>query len=378
MTAFGRGQPFTFGVEEEFQLLDPDSGELVSRMDQIIATDDPIREQGVQSELFQSVVETATPVCKDLDDAREAIGWLRSTIIERAEQEGLAIAAAGTHPFALYEEQTLTDNPRYQALVDDIGWPVKRDLTFGLHVHVAVPSGEAAVAAMNHLRTHIPLLLALSANAPFWRGQVTGLHSVRVRIFGTMPRSGLPRRFEHWDELEATLATLQDGGVMSDVTKLWWDIRPRPDLGTVEIRICDACTEAQTTLALAGLTQALVAQATRARPPGSAVPAEQLDELLTENRWRAIRDGIHAEFLRANDQGIVEQVPLAQALDEAIEGAHEEIEEFGLKQPVSALREVAQRGETGADRQLAVYEGSGDLRAVSLDLIERTRRGSAP
>ncbi len=361
---------FTLGIEEEFQLIDPETGELVSRAAEVL--DGGASQARFQSELFRSVIETATPVCNDADEAIENVRALRGELIDRARDEGLLVAAAGTHPWARYEEQDLTRSDRYDELRRQVRWPFERSLVFGQHVHVGVGSAEEAVTAMNALRAFVPLLLSLSVNAPYWRGMDTGLASVRLRIFESMPRSGLQPRFDDWRDLQLTVDTLRKAGAMEDLSKIWWDVRPRPSLGTVEVRVCDAVPDPELSVALAGLIQAIVARATHAHQAGEHLALLHVDQVVAENRWRAMRDGTRARLIHVGEDREVDLLAVPEALELTKLLLEEEIELLGLEAQMETLSQVAARHEMGAERQRAVHSETGELSDVILDVAERT------
>lgn len=362
----------TMGVEEEFQLVDPDSADLVSDVDALLDAAPVKLRDHLHPELHRSMVETATPVCADIDELRTAVTELRSLLADVAQERGVGIAAAGTHPFARYEDQKMTDKPRYRALMEDMRWALKRDLVFGQHVHVGVPDGEATVVVTNEIRAFLPLLLALSVNAPFWRGMDTGLDSVRVRVFEALPRSGLPRAFEDLADLERAFDALKQAGAVEDWTRIWWDVRPRPDFGTVETRIQDVSTDVETSIALAGLTQALVARILRGHQSGQRPPLVRIPEVIEENRWRAMRDGLDARFIHVDTQGEIAQMPVREALARTVEDLEPEIDALGLGQEIGHLERLAGSGTSGATRQREVYKRTGELRSVTRDVVDRT------
>ncbi len=361
---------FTLGIEEEFQLIDPESGALVSRAAEVL--EGRPSDARFQSELFKAVIETATPVCQGIDEATESVCQLRGELLERAQDQGLIVAAAGTHPWARYEDQDITQSDRYDELRRQVRWPFERSLVFGQHVHVGVGSSEEAVRAMNALRAFVPLLLALSVNAPYWRGLDTGLASVRLRIFESMPRSGLQPRFEDWEDLRMTIDTLRQAGAMEDMTKVWWDIRPRPSLGTVEVRVCDAVPDPELSVALAGLIQAIVARATRAHRTGEHLGLLQLDQVVAENRWRAMRDGTRARLIHLDEDREVDLLAVPEALELSRILLEEEIDALGLEGHMDTLSRVATRHEMGSERQRTVYAETGELKDVILDVAKRT------
>lgn len=376
-TAFGLSEPYTVGVEEEFQIVDPGTGDLVSRADEVLGKADPGRVENLKSEIFQSVIETATDVCADVDAVAEEMATLRGVLFDALEDRGYAIAAAGTHPFARWEDQDVTEQERYRELVEELRWVVKRELIFGQHVHVGLQSREQAIYVLNGIRPFLPLILALSVNSPFWRGDATGLLSTRLRIFDALPRTGLPRRFADWDDFEDTLTKLKAGGSIEDITKLWWDVRPRDDLGTVEVRIADLPTTVDESVALAAFTVAFVAALARRHDRGEPIPFDPEREVVEENRWRALRDGLDAEFIRwrvedpAEDE--VEEVPCQAMFDYALELLEDTADELALTDRMDLLRRTVASGRSGADRQLELYEKTGTMAGVVRELVELTR-----
>ncbi len=371
MTKFGSTDPYTLGVEEEFQILDPEDFGLVSRADEVLGKANGY-EENLRSELFQAVIETASDVCSDVDEVREEVHRLRRGIDEMLTDKGYEMAAAGTHPFALWAEQEPTESERYRELIETVGWPARRDLIFGLHVHVAVRNPGEAVYVNNNIRPFLPLVLALSANSPFWQGEETGLMATRTRIFDAMPRTGMPRRFENWSDFCQTLERLKAVGSIEDVTKIWWDVRPRADLGTLEVRIADLPTDPEVSVALTALVQALVVRLTQAHEAGEQPPVRHEADVIEENRWRAIRDGISAEFIQYDNVDGVERLPVNEVLSRTIEHLGDVPAELGIKNELATLVDRAERGYAGADRQLEVYEDEGSLRAVARDIAQRT------
>jgi carboxylate-amine ligase len=371
VTAFGETDPYTLGVEEEFQILDPEDFGLVSRADEILGKGTDY-EENLRTELFQAVVETASDVCADVGEVREEVNRLRGGLADVLADKNYRIAAAGTHPFALWEDQDTTESERYEELIDEVGWPARRDLIFGLHVHVAVRNPGEAIYVNNALRPFLPLVLALSANSAFWQGERTGLRATRTRIFDAMPRTGMPHRFENWTSFIQTLERLKAVGSIEDVTKIWWDTRPRPDLGTVEVRIADLPTDPEVSVAIAALLQALVVRLSRAHHEGECPPVRHEADVIEENRWRAIKDGIQAEFIQYDNVEGTERLSVPKTLEATIEHLGDIPRELGVKDEISLLLERAQRGEAGAERQLEVYRETDDLSAVAEDLADRT------
>ena len=358
---FGKSAPFSLGVEEEFQLLHSESYELVSRIDEILlAFEGEEAEKRVKAELLQSVVEVATNVAATVEEAIEDLRDLRGRLRDAAVERNAVIASAGTHPFSRYEHQEVTDEPRYIDLIESMRWIAERELIFGLHVHVGLDSPDKAIACANGLRTYLPELLALSANSPFWQGRRTGLASTRVKVFEPFPRAGLPPAFASYEEFEL----LVDRGIKTnsfeDYTYIWWDLRPHPRLGTIELRICDAQTRIESVAAIAALTQALVATMAAAFDRGEP-PATEPITLIAENKWRAARDGLDAKLIDfANDT----ERPAREALRSLVELSRPAARDLGCAPQLDLVEGILERG-TGGDEQVAIYEEGESLLAVA-------------
>ncbi len=242
------GPRYTVGIEEELMILDSSSLDLVSAIESMLGEDPPSGE--IKPELLESVLEIATSPCKDIPTAGAELVSLRALARDRARSLGLEIGAAGTHPFARWEDQRVVRDDRYRGLVRSLGFVARQELVFGMHVHVGMADPEETIYVANGLRPHVPLLIALSANSPLLRGELTGLMSSRVPIFRALPRVGLPPRFEDWADFERRVETMSESGMIEDYTYLWYDVRPHPRLGTVEIRAMDAQTRVEHTIAL--------------------------------------------------------------------------------------------------------------------------------
>jgi len=365
---YGRRPPFSLGVEEEFQLVDAESYELVSRSGEVIEAAG--RNPAIKSELLQSVVEVATEVSTSVSAAMEHVRGLRARLRDAASERGALIAGAGTHPFSRYEHQEVTDEPRYRELVDALRWVAERELIFGLHVHVGLDSPAKAISVANALRTALPELLALSANSPFWQGRDTGLASTRSKVFDTMPRSGLPPVFSSFEEFEQVI----DRGVRTnsfpDYTYIWWDLRPHPQLGTIEVRICDAQTRIHSTEAIVTLVQSLVATLSDEYERDGVLPSQPAF-LIAENKWRAVRYGLDTELVWLERD---EERPAREALLALVERAHPAARRLGCADSLEAVEQICDRG-TGAEEQREVFAEGGSLLAVAERLAEQTVHG---
>lgn len=363
---FGSSDPYTVGLEEEYMLLDAETFDLVQRADTILDADhDGEFAARTSCELFQSEIEGRTPVCATVSDAAAELGRLRRHLEAAVGEQGLVLASAGTHPFARYEDQLITDRPRYQGIVEQVQYPARRELVFGLHVHVGVPDPEAAIAAIRLLRPQIATLIALSASSPFWRGFPSGLYSTRHSVFGTFPRSGVPPAFSDYGEFGTYVAALEQAGVIDDYTRIWWDLRPHPRLGTVEVRAMDAVARVEDAVALAAYVQALVKSVVEAPPPQP--PSALEDALVCENKWQAVRYGLDATVV--GDDGSA--MPIREHVLRTLESLEETA--VGLDGD-SALLDIERivRDGTGAARQLRSYAESGDLRMVARSIADET------
>jgi carboxylate-amine ligase len=365
---YGRRRAFSLGVEEEFQLLNPDSYELTSRFDEVC--DAVGGDPRVKPELMQSVVEVATHVAETVPQAVEEARELRASLREAAAESGSLIASAGTHPFSRYEHQEITEKPRYQELIEAMRWVAERELIFGLHVHVGLASAQQAIAVAGALRTWLPELLALSANSPFWQGRDTGLASTRIKLFDAFPRSGLPPAFASFEEFELLVERAAKTDSFEDYTYIWWDLRPHPKLGTIEIRICDGQTRLESLAGLVALVQSLVATLAHRYEAEGRLPVQPLT-LIAENKWRAARYGLETELIDLERDA---QLPAREAVLRLVELAAPAARRLRCEAELEEIERLCGRG-TGADEQRRVLEEQGSLLAVANWLVDTTARG---
>jgi glutamate---cysteine ligase / carboxylate-amine ligase len=369
---FGTSRRFSLGVEEEFQLVGSESYELVSRIDEILSEveDEEEHEGRVKPELLQSVVEVATNVAHSVEEAMDDLRKLRARLRDAAAERDARIASAGTHPFSRYEHQEVTDRPRYRELIADMGWVAERELIFGLHVHVGLASPESAIACMNATRTFLPELLALSANSPFWQARPTGLASTRTKVFEAFPRSGLPPAFASWEEFELLVERGIRTNSFPDYTYVWWDLRPHPRLGTIELRICDSQASIEAVTGIVALTQSLVATFAEDFEAGRPLPVQPVT-LVDENKWRATRDGLDAKLIDLEHDT---EHPAREAVLALVERSEAAARKLGCADELESVERLLARG-TGADAQLRVYEETQSLLAVAQWIAEETVRG---
>jgi carboxylate-amine ligase len=364
---FGSSQAYTLGIEEEYMLLDPETLDLVQRADTILDADHEGEFAArTRCELFQSEIEGQTPICASVNDAGAELRRLRRDLDEVVSAHGLVLASAGTHPFAYYEDQLVTEGERYRGIVEEVQYPARRELIFGLHVHVGVPDPDVAIQVLRLLRPQIPNLIALSASSPLWRGFPTGLRSTRHTVFATFPRSGIPPALRDYREFASYVGALERAHMLDDYTRIWWDVRPHPRLGTVEIRAMDAVERVEDAIALAAYVQALVKRAVQAAPPPP--PSVLEDALLRENKWQAIRYGLEATVLDATAGPIPIRDHILSTLDELAEIAAE----LESEPMLPAIERIVRVG-SGADRQLAAFAETGDVTEVARMVAAETR-----
>src|SRR5215218_9127732 len=252
------GPSYTLGIEEELMIVDAETLELVNGIETMLESMPPDTQGDVKPELMESVLEVSTTPCKNTREAGDQLRELRRRVQETANSKGLAIASAGTHPFAMWEDQRIVGRSRYRDLIAALRFVARQELIFGQHVHVGVDDPDKAIHVANGMRVHLPLLLALSANSPFWRADATGLLSTRTPIFRAFPRVGIPPSYKNWEDYQKRVGFMVESRVIEDYTYLWYDVRPHPNLGTVEIRVADAQTRLEHTVGLAALIQAMV------------------------------------------------------------------------------------------------------------------------
>ena len=361
----GGGSGYSLGVEEELHIVDATTGELVPKIEDVMARLPKELCEFVSYELFQSVLEIKTPPCATAADTEKHLRELRGRVGSWAAACGASLASAGTHPFSRYRDQKVTEQDRYIKVIETLRWVAEREVIFGQHVHVAVPDREKVIEAHNRLSEHAPLLLALSANSPFWQDFDTGFESCRVKIFETFPRAGLPPAFPDWESFEKYVDLMVRSGAMEDYTYCWWDVRPHPNIGTIELRILDSQTNLKYATALTALTQCVVAHALEESEPRGPYNKD----LAEENKWRASRHGMDAAFYDAVGDTTVPARDIARDL---VERLTPHAQDLGCENELEGILEIVEGG-TGSQRQREVYENSGDFLDVVAFLIEGTR-----
>ena len=363
-------EQFTIGIEEEFQIVDPETRELRSHISGMLEEGRLVLQERIKPELHKAVVEIGTGICKNIKEARLQVRELRQNICGLAMKNGMRIVAAGTHPFSDWRTQEITDHERYKVLIDEMGDVARANLIFGLHVHVGIAERETAIALCNQMRYFLPHILALSTSSPFWLGRHTGLKSTRVEIFKKFPRTGIPDFFSSWADFEDFVNTLVKTNCIDNGKKIWWDIRPHAFFNTLEVRICDIPTRLDETIAIAALIQATVAKLWLLHKSNMSFRIYR-PTLIEENKWRAARYGVHGKLI---DFGKQREVTFRDLLYEYLRFVDEVVDELDSRDEINYLHKILEGG-TSADRQLQVYEQSNhDLRAVVDYLIHDTAK----
>ncbi len=361
---------FTLGIEEEFQIVDPVSRDLKSHIEEILEDGKMVLRENIKPEMHQSVVEVGTDICATIHDARREVVKLRGTLDELARKKDLRIAAAGTHPFALWDAQKITEHERYKIIVEDMQQVARANLIFGLHVHVGMPDRETAIQVMNTARYFIPHIFALSTNSPFWMGKNTGFKSYRIKIFERFPRTGIPDTFESLSDFEEYVKLLVKTNCIDNPKRIWWDIRLHPHFHTLEWRVCDIPMRVDETISLAALMQAVTFKLYTLFKQNLGFRIYRT-RLLNENRWRAARYGIHGKLI---DFGKEKEVDMKSLINELLEFVDDVVDDLGSRKEVEYVKEIVKMG-TGADRQLAVWEETQDLHKVVDLIIKETALG---
>jgi carboxylate-amine ligase len=368
--AYGSGPPLTIGVEEEYMIVDNERYHLVSTIETVLEALEGTPIAGrVHPELMQCVAEVATGVCRNIDDARRDLTEVRRVLARTIASQGLRIAGGGTHPFSLSEDQRITTRDRYRYLVEQLQYLARRELVFGMHVHVAVPDPETCLKVMEGVLIELPVLLAISANSPFWRGNVTGLASTRTAVFAGFPRSGLPPRFESYDDYAETVSWMESTGAIADYTHLWWDVRPHPRLGTLELRVPDVQFDLDTSLALVAYVQSLVRELIDEIADGNP-PRTHHRQLVAENKWLAARYGLDAPLM---DLATGRRVKMSagQLAKRRLRQLTPYARELGCLDALQGIEKVLADG-TGAARQLRVYNANRDFCELMREVADVT------
>lgn len=363
---------FTLGIEEEFQIVDPVTRELRSHITEMIDEGRMILGEQVKPEMHQSMIEVGTGICNNIHEARADVIKLRRTIATLAESKGLRIAAASTHPFSNWKDQKITPDQHYEALINEMQFLAQSLLIFGMHVHIGIEDRESQIHLMNAARYFLPHLLAISTSSPFWIGMKTGLKSYRSELFKKFPRTDIPDYFSSWSEFDNYVNLLLKTGCIDRPKKIWWDIRPHPTFPTLEFRICDIPSRVDEVIALAALIQAIVKKLHKLYRMNMGFRLYRR-ALIQENKWRAVRWGLDGMLI---DFGKQKEVPVRDLIYELLDFVDDVVDELGSRKELEYIHTILEHG-TSADRQLKVYEETGDFNAVVDNLISETMEGLA-
>src|SRR5918911_4349381 len=330
------GPSYTIGIEEELMICDGSTFDLANAIESLLG---PVPAGQVKPELMESVLEIATDPAPNTAQAGEQLRALRAHVRATAARRDLTIGSSGTHPFAMWEDQRIAARERYRDLVSSLRFVARQELIFGVHVHVGLDDPDKAIHVADGMRVHLGVLLALSANSPFWRAQATGMRSARIPIFRAFPRVGIPPHYRDWDDYQREIGFMVDSGVMEDYTYLWYDVRPHPNLGTVEIRVCDSQTRIEHTLGLAALIQAMVREFAEHFDDGEQLAAYPW-QMLDENKWLAARHGLDHELV---DLPKTRRVNTRELCMRVLDRVHHHAEELGSERELEGITDLLDR-----------------------------------
>jgi carboxylate-amine ligase len=361
----------SIGIEEEYQTVDPVTRDLRSHIHaEIVQKGKTLLAERVKPEMHQSVVEIGTGVCRNIQEAKEEIVSIRRQMVTLARQNGLRLAAGGTHPFSQWWQQEIYPDDRYRIIVEDMKLVARANLIFGLHVHIGVEDRETAIQIMNGARYFLPHILALSTNSPFWLGMDSGHRSYRCKVFDKFPRTNIPDLFHSWSEFEDYVNLLIRTNCIDNAKKIWWDIRPHPNFPTLEFRICDMPMRVEESIAIAALCQAVIAKLYQLHRQNLSF-RHYRRALIMENKWRAARYGLHGKLI---DFGKQQEVPVGDLIREILDFVADVVEELGSGTEIGYIHRILAEG-SGADRQLRVFAETNDLHKVVDHMIEETEAG---
>jgi glutamate---cysteine ligase / carboxylate-amine ligase len=362
---------FTIGIEEEYQTIDPETRDLRSHIQaELLEKGKMVLQERVKAEMHASVVEVGTGICKNIKEAKAEVKELRRHIIRLARENGLRVASVATHPFSDWRTQEIHPDERYKNIVEDMQLVARANLIFGLHVHIGIEDRETAIHMMNHARYFLPHILALSTNSPFWLGMNTGLKSYRCKVFDKFPRTNIPDYFPSWGEYENFIKLLIKTNCIDNAKKIWWDIRPHPFFNTIEFRVCDIPMRADETIAIAALIQATVAKLYKLYTANQGFRLYRR-ALIMENKWRASRYGLDGKLI---DFGKQKEVAARDLVREYLDFVDDVVDELDSREELDYIRNILETG-SGADRQLRVFNETGDLKKVVDYIIEETEAG---
>ena len=360
----------TIGIEEEYQIIDPESRELTSFIREFLNQGAILFRDQLQPELLQSQVEVGSKVCKNIQDVTAEIKRLRSMVCGLANDNNRSILAAGTHPFSSWEDQLVTDKDRYHGFIDSMQIVAKRLLIFGMHIHIGISDRDLRIDIMNQMRYFMPHILTLSTSSPFWRGENTGFKSYRSIVFEDLPRTGTPEFFDSASAFDSYVETLIKSGCIDEPTKIWWDIRPHPTFPTLEFRICDCTTKVEEVTTIAALIQALVAKLIQLKK-NNLTWRPYRASFIDENKWRAMKNGVKGKLIDFEE---VVELPVSDLMEELLDFIDDVVDDLNSREEVEYVREILKNGSS-ADRQLNCFQETGKMEDVVDLLIDETMAG---
>lgn len=361
---------FTLGVEEEFQIVNRKSRDLVSHVSKIIEGGKTTLKEHLKHEMHESAVEMETGICQNVNEVKEELYSLRARLVRVAHKQGLRVSGGGTHPFSSWTDNTISKGDHYDQIVHEMGQVALANLIFGLHVHVGIPNRAVGISMQNVMRYFLPHIYALSTNSPFWKGRQTGFKSYRQQIFSRFPRTGLPSYFSSIDDFDNYMKLMVKTGTINNPKKVWWDLRVHPHYPTIEFRICDMPLRVEETVCITAIIQALTAKLYKLHEQNLSYRVYRR-LLLDENKWRASKNGIDAHLI---DFGKEKSVPYKDLLKELLDFIDDVVDELGSRKEVEYAWEIIERG-TGADRQLKVFEKTKNIKNVVDYMIAETEYG---
>ena len=366
-------EPFTLGIEEEFQIVDPQTRELKSHVSEILDEGRLLLGEKIKPEMIQSMIEVGTGVCANIQEAREDIIKLRCIISSLARKKGMEIVAASTHPFSKWSEQEIFEHDRYKLLVQELQMVARSLLIFGVHVHVGIEDLDRRIHIMNAARYFLPHVLAMTTSSPFWLGFNTGLKSYRSEVFKKFPRTDIPDHFESYQQYQSYVDLLIKMNCIQDATKIWWDVRPHPKFPTLEFRICDIPTRVDDTIAVAALFQAIVAKLTILIDKNLGFRLYHR-RLIQENKWRAVRYGLDGKLL---DLGKQKEVHVKDLIRELLDFIDDVVDDLDSRKEIEHIHTILERG-TSADEQLRVYEENNQDFVPVVDMLIKNTLENVP
>jgi carboxylate-amine ligase len=371
--AFNSSPRTSLGVEWELQLVDPVTRELAPAASDLLAElrGAEAEHPKAKHELFESTVEIITGVCMTVAEAKQDLAATLAEVEAAAAGRGLGVMCSGTHPMTEWTGQRVSPSERYDKLIEHMQWMARRLQIFGVHVHVGIRSPDKAIPIVNALTSYVPHFLALSASSPFWRGADTGLASARSKIFEGLPTAGLPVQLADWDEFEQLMGTLVASGTIETIREVWWDIRPHPGFGTVELRICDGMPTLQEVGAVAALAQCLVDQLNTQLDRGYRLPRPHT-WVQRENKWRAARHGLSAELI-VDEHGTTR--PLREAIAELVHDLSPLAERLGCSSELDDVLAILESGASYERQRKVAADNGGDVRAVVDSLLAEMQAG---